>query len=503
MNRIGVIDIGSNSVRMTLAEVEESGYFRIIDELKENIKLGSDIVSCSFITQDTINLILSTVKSYKSMCTSSGATKIFVVATEAVRQSENKLDFKNILSDELNLDVKILTNEEELYYNFLGAKNSLYTENSLMVDINGNTIHLAWIINNKIYKKYTLPFGYVTLTSQFNLVDIVCFENNDSLLKYIRTSLNDIDWLKDATFDSIIGIGGTFRNLGKIDRRRKRYPLDISHNYIFFNYDIEELFTLLKCKNLKQRQKIEGLTENRADVIVAATGIVNEILHFTNISKIKTCGSGLREGILCEYLEQHHDTPKDVLDASLKGIMETLHVNESHAQNVYNLTLKLFEGLTPLHKLDYNYKNILKTASLLHDCGISITYYDHHMHSFYVILNSYINGLEHKERLLSALCAAYHRNNSFQIPLAKYSSIINRMDVDSIEKMGVLLKIAEGLDRSLVGAIKDLEVIITSTTVELILFSNQNIDLEVRQAYRSQQSFKDVYRKQLIITKGN
>lgn len=501
MNRIGVIDIGTNSVRMTLAEVEESGYFRIIDELKENIKLGSDLVSYSSITEETLNLMLYTMKAYKSMCTSSGATKIFVVATEAIHQAKNESEFKEIISKELNLDVKILTNEEELHYNFLGAKNSLYTENSLMVDINGNTVHLAWIINNQVYKKHTLPFGYVTLTSQFSLGDIVCFDNNDKSVEYIQASLNDIEWLREGNFDSIIGIGGTFRNLGKIDRRRKRYPIDISHNYIFFDYDIDELFTLLKSKNLKQRQKIEGLTSNRADVIVAATSILNEILHFTKTEKIKTCGSGLREGILCEYLENHYDTPKDILDASLKGIMETLHVNEGHAQNVYYLTLKLFEGLAPLHKLDCKYKNILKTASLLHDCGISITYYDHHMHSFYVILNSYINGLEHKERLLSALCAAYHRNNSFQIPLAKYSSIINRLDVDAVEKIGVLLKIAEGLDRSLVGAVDDIKVIVNDDSVELKLLSANNLDLEIRQAYRSKSSFETVYKKKLIITK--
>ncbi|MPQ45021.1 Ppx/GppA phosphatase family protein [Clostridium tarantellae] len=501
MNRIGVIDIGSNAVRMTLAEVWDSGYFRIIDELKESIRLGSDLISCSIISEDKINFTLSTVKSFKDMCISSGASKIITVETEALRQAENKANFKSKLLKILDLDIKTLTNEEELYYNFLGARNSLYIKNSLLVDINGNTTHLAWIVDNEIFKKVSLPFGYVTLTTLFKLDDTICYENNEKSLKYIIDNLKNIDWLCNNSFESIIGIGGSIRNLGKIDRRKKRYPIDLSHNYVFFDYDIEDLYHMLKSKNLRQRKKIEGLSNSRADVIVAATGILKQILNFTQTSKIEISGRGLREGILYDYLEQNFNNKKDILDASLKGIMETLNVNYPHAYNVYNLTKKLFNELSSLHKLDNSFNNIVKTASLLHDCGISIRYYDHHIHSLYIILNSPLNGLSHKEILMSALCAAFHRNNSFEISLPKYSTILNRLDIANIEFIGVLLKLSEGLDRSLIGSIKDLKVLINDENVEIILFSDENLDLEIRQAYRCTEKFKEIYKKDLIITK--
>ncbi len=78
-----------------------------------------------------------------------------------------------------------------------------------------------------------------------------------TVLIILRNILKKIDWLKDDSFKSVIGVGGSFRNLGKIDRRRKRYPIDIVHNYVLYDYDIDEMFHLLKSKNLRQRQKLK------------------------------------------------------------------------------------------------------------------------------------------------------------------------------------------------------------------------------------------------------
>ncbi|MGG5462281.1 Ppx/GppA phosphatase family protein [Clostridium sp. B9] len=502
MDRIGVIDIGSNSVRLTLAEVENSGYFRIIDELKEHIRLGSDLFACSILSQEKIDLTISSIKAFKSMCQSCGASKIMLIGAESIREVNNEVNLKEIIKTELDLNLRILSNEEEIYYNFLGAKNSLYIDDSLLLDINGNNTHVCWIKNNNIYKEVTLPFGYVTLTSMFELDDMVTFENNTNCVNYIKEHLSEIDWLSENKFNSLIGVGGSFRNLGKMDRRRKRYPIDIVHNYLMYDYDIDEMSHALKSKNLRQRKKIEGLSPARADVIVASSNIIKQVLKFTDTSEVIICGRGLREGLIYEYITDTFHNDDDILDISLKGIMDTLNINIPHAENVYRLANTLFDELKPLHHLGNDFKNILKTASLLHDCGISIRYYDHHIHSFYVILNSHINGLTHKEILLSALCAAYHRNNSFQAPLAKYSSIINKLDVKHVEFIGVILKLAEGLDRGLTGHVRDLDVLIEEDTVTLKLYSDFDLELEIRQARRSSKAFLEIYNKELIIEKA-
>src|SRR5699024_5651583 len=130
-----------------------------------------------------------------------------------------------------------------------------------------------------------------------------------------------------------------------------------------------------------------------------------------------------------EYLKDNYSIQNDILDYSIDGILDTLNCDKNHAKNVFNITCKLFNALKPLHRLGDDFYNIIKTSTMLHDCGISINYAGHHKHSFYIILHSHINGLTHKELLMSAAIAASHRFNSYQTPISPFSAIINQLDM--------------------------------------------------------------------------
>ncbi|MDZ7548890.1 Ppx/GppA phosphatase family protein, partial [Clostridium perfringens] len=126
---------------------------------------------------------------------------------------------------------------------------------------------------------------------------------------FISSQLNDISWLTETKFDSIIGIASTVRNIGKIDRVRKRYPFDIPHNYELSDLDVQEIFNLLKCKDFKQRQKLEGIEPELADIIVGGTAIFKKIANLVQCSKIIISGRGLREGLMYEYLHSKYSIP--------------------------------------------------------------------------------------------------------------------------------------------------------------------------------------------------
>ena len=90
MDRVGIIDIGPSSLRLMLTEVDENGYFKIIDELKTSIRLCHDLVNDYGICEINFKTILTSLRAYKSLCTVSGASKIFAVATESLREAKNK-----------------------------------------------------------------------------------------------------------------------------------------------------------------------------------------------------------------------------------------------------------------------------------------------------------------------------------------------------------------------------------------------------------------------------
>lgn len=499
MDRVGIIDIGPSSLRLMLTEVNENGYFKIIDELKTSIRLCHDIVTDYGICNENFKTIVSTLKAYKSLCTVSGASKIFAVATESLRDAKNKDVLLPLIKKELNIDIRVLSCDEEIHYNFLGVRRSIYLENSLLVEVAGTDTHLAWVQGNKIIKNATIPLGSVNLAYNFNLNDRVLPQDLTSALECITSSLEKVDWLKETKFESIIGIAAIIRNIGKIDRVRKRYPLDIPHNYELADIDVQEIFNLLKCKDFKQRQKLEGVDPALADIIVGGTAIFKKITNMVQCSKIIISSRGLREGLIYEYLKDNYSIQNDILDYSIYGILDTLNCDKNHAKNVFNITYRLFNALKPLHRLGDDFYNIIKTSTMLHDCGISINYAGHHKHSFYIILHSHINGLTHKELLISAAIAASHRFNSYQTQISPFSAIINQLDLKSIKLIGVLVKIAEGLDRSLVGAVKDLSISYNDESVSINVYSDIDVDFEIRQALRASERFKEVYGRELII----
>lgn len=501
MNRVGVIDIGPNSLRLMLTEVEGEGYFKIIDELKSSIRLCSDLVNGCEICSDKISLVLSTLRAFKSLCTVSGASEVIAVATESFRTAQNKDLLISTIKSELDVDVKVLSCEEEIYYNFIGITRSIHIDNSLMVEVEGTNTHIAWIQNGCIIKSVTLPFGCVNLSYNFNLTDRICRDSLDTATDHINFHLQDLKWITENSYDSIIAVGGTARTIGKLDRIKKRYPLDISHNYELMDLDVHDIYNLVKSKDYKQRCKLEGVPSDVSDIIVGGLAIFNSIVKLVNNSKVIISGRGLKEGILYEYINSKVQINNDILDYSINGILDTLNSNKNHAKHVFWITTKLFEALKPLHHLTNSYDNIVKTAAMLHDCGTSIDYYDHHKHSFYIILHSYINGLTHKELLMSASIAASHRFNNYQVPQPPFAAIINRLDVKATELIGVLLKLAEGLDRSLVGAVTNLDVTYDDTAVTILVTSNIDLELEVHQAYRASNKFKEIYHRDLIIKK--
>ena len=195
MDRIGIIDIGPSSLRLMLTEVNKNGYFKIIDELKTSIRLCHDLVKDDGICNENFTTILSTLKAYKSLCTVSGASKIFAVATESLREAKNKDILLPLIKKELNIDIRILSCEEEILYNFLGVKRSIYIENSLLVEVAGTDTHLAWVKDNKIIKSITLPIGSVNLSYKFELNDRILPNALTSTFEYLYDLLESIQWL--------------------------------------------------------------------------------------------------------------------------------------------------------------------------------------------------------------------------------------------------------------------------------------------------------------------
>ncbi len=496
MKTIGVIDIGSNSIRLVVVKILGHNSYEIIDEVKQSIRLGKDITPDDKLNPARMDKALDTLRFYKNLCEAWSTNKLIVVATEAVRKASNQQLFLDRIKNELNLQVKVLSGEREAFYDYFGAINSLALTNGLIMDIGGSSTELVLVQNRKMINCISLPFGAINLSEKLNILDPQ--DNAEEILTtFLLDCFSEISWLVKGL--PIIGIGGTFRNIAKIDKKIRDYPLELSHNYYLNCNQFEEIYTLVKNTPVGARKTIKGLSKDRADIFLGAITAIKTLLAICASTDICISGYGLREGLIFEYIFKKNMTPlKNVLDFSLENLLTNYELNKKHAFHVWHLCQSLFVQLEPIHSMEKSLIKVLKTAALLHDCGINISYYDHHLHSFYIILNSRINGLTHRELIMAAYITALHRKEDLKInPVHKV--LLSEQDIECVRKLGVILKLAEGLDRRMNSNIKDIKCKIETDVLKLKLLAQGPTEIEVLETKNASSVFTKIFRKEFSI----
>lgn len=497
MQKVAIIDIGSNTMRLVMFKIESSGVFKIINHLKETVRLGEDLDVTREISKSRIDRAVATLKMFKSFCDGVKVDIIIAVATEAIRRATNREEFLEKCRNETGIAIRVLSGEEEAYFDYLGVINSLDVKDGLLMDMGGSSTELVWMEEGKIRESVSLPIGALNLTERFELKDCILPNQMIALTDFLLYTYEQIPWLSKVRHRQLIGIGGSIRNIGKIDRKLKNYPLDITHNYRLAPTDLHYIYYLISQTDLIGRKQIKGLSEERADIFVGPVVALSALVDFSGVNEIVVCGSGIREGLIYDFLRQNGHTIENILDYSLFTNLVNYNLNSRHALHVYHLTKSLYEQLSGLHMLDADMDRVIKTAAILHDCGIVIRYYDHHKHSFYALLNSEIHGLTHRELVLSAYIAAVSSKDEYKINLTKYKALIDKKDVELIKRISILLRIARSLDRSMSGVVQDVCCEVMDDVVKIKVISQEAPQLEINHAIKADDYFRRVYKKDL------
>ena len=503
MEKIAIIDLGSNAARLVMANILEGGYFVVFDELKETVRLGQDMEREGFLKPSRIAQAVKTLKMFRKLCDVNNVDRIIAVATSAVRRAKNQKSFLEEVSSTCGIKIRVLTPEEEAAYIYQGVINSFEIPKGLILEISGGSTQLIYYNRRNILAYENLQFGAITLTSLFAGDNLTPEEQAKKVEEFFTDQFSRIPWLKDVEPDiQLIGVGGNFRNLGKISRRMRKYPLDMAHNYVVPRAEFNQIYETLKVMDTEKRMKIKGLSSGRADIFVSALSCIKGFLSMTNYQNIVISGCGLREGIMFNYaVPSTAEKPiSDVLGHSVYTLVKYFDENIGHAEHVYDLSLQLYKQLRVLHKLPRQYIKILRVASILHDTGMRIKYYDHHKHSCYIILNSNLYGLSHRDLVLAAFVASAHRKDEFMIQeWNRYKELVTDDDYAAVRKLGVILKVAESLDRSMSGIIKSLNCDVLGDSVIMKTEAEGDCSLEILNALGAGQDFYRAYGKNLEI----
>ena len=456
--RIGIIDLGSNTTRLVVIGYTPHHSFRLLDEVRETVRLAEGIGEDGQLRPAPMERGVVAMKMFHSFCKSTGVNRIVPVATSAVRDATNQAEFLGRVVRESGLKLRVLSTEEEAYYGYLGAVNALSLSDAFLVDIGGGSAEVTAIRGRGFKRSLSQPAGVLRFSERYVRSDPISSRDFRALQEAAAACFAGAEWLHDTSGTTLAGIGGTIRTLAEVDQKIHGYPLDRVHGHSFSSARLNEMIDMFRGMTLHQREQVPGISRDRADLILAGAVILQQLMEIGRFDEIMVSGQGLREGLFYEHFLVGENPPlfSDMRSFSVQNLARIYNYEAIHSAKVRDLSLSLFDQLRPLHGYGEWERELLSHAAILHDIGVAVGYYDHHKHGAYLIINSALQGFSHRELVLLAVLVRYHRKG--EVSVDQYREILQPSDAERVARLAALLRIAEYLERSKSQVVQGLAV---------------------------------------------
>lgn len=468
LQKVAIIDVGSNSFRLIVITYLPGVYFQLTDEVRETVRLVHNLGATGRLSRESMSHALDAMRLYAAFCRASDIKDIRAVATSAVREADNREEFLARVKRETGLQVRLLSGQEEAYYGYLAAVNSTTLRNGYVMDLGGGSMQITRVVERDMAETVSFTLGAVRTTEDWLPELPPTKDQVAKLRKHVREQLKALKWFKPKNDLQFVAEGGSLRNLARIAQKRSGYPLEELHGYQLPYEALKSVVRELETMTPPEKLKMPGMKPDRADIALAAGIVIEEVMRHCEAEYATVCGQGLREGVFYERFfsmtnggitPDHPPRFENVRQASVLNIAHLYRFQARHADHVAYLSLSLFDQMASFHRsedegfLTPAEREILWAACILHDIGMAIDYNDHHRHSYYLILNSGLPGWTHRELALIALAARFHRKG--MPTLDELAGALQSDDMQRLLRITACLRLAEQLDRSRDGAIHD------------------------------------------------
>lgn len=452
---LGVIDMGSNSFRLVVYRHEPGRWFRLVDEIREPVRL-SEGVRDGRIGAAALARGARAAHLYAAYCASAGVERIDAVATSAVRDAVNQAEVVRALSAEGRLPVRVLSEEQEARYGFLGAVNATTVTEGWFLDIGGGSLQVGRVENRRLVRSVSRPLGAVRLTEAFLSGDQRSRPEMKALRRHVCAVLSEVGWIGDGD-GRLVGVGGAIRTMAVMHQRITRHPFIDPQGYRLSRPDMQRLLDEITALPASNRTRLPGLKADRADIILAAALAVDEVLGLTGARRMEVCAHGLREGVMYEHhLGGAEPLIGDVRRTAVMNAAQRFGYMRRHSDHVAHLAMAAFDGTARLglHPGDPTERELIWAAAILHDVGVLVDYSSHQRHSEYLVLNAGLPGFDHREVAIIASLVRGHRKGP--PTLAGMERVTREGDAELVRRGGAVLRLAEQIDRSRTEDVSDL-----------------------------------------------
>lgn len=415
--RIGVIDIGSNSVRFV---VFEGNFWTLKYFYNEKVicGLGKGLNLSGKLNPQGKLRALNALCRFKILIERMKINNLSVVATAAIREASDGKSFCQKIQNDFNINVQIISGEEEARLSAKGILLSTPNATGLVCDLGGSSLEFAELDQGKIKTVCTSKLGPLSILDQ-------PYSHDD----FIKLTLKKVAKNFKPCYKKIYLIGGSFRAIAKFHIKKTNYPLPIIHNLRLPISDLCKTLPIIKKSTKLERQRIASTSQNRAELLPIATDVLSHILNQFGSEIVSFSSYGLREGLFYESLQTQEK------NNSIIKICRKIEAKKSRFPGFGDLLYKWILPLFP--KINNTDKHLIHITCLLHD-----THWNIHPDSraeicFNSMIHSNFGTLSHHDRIYIASALFYRYNKKITLNNhIRIFNILNSKDKLQVESLG-------------------------------------------------------------------
>lgn len=425
LSRVGVVDVGSNSIRMVVFDGAARSPAYFYNE-KVMAGLGQGLATTGRLNPEGARRGMSALKRFAALAEGMGIKPLTCVATAAVREAEDGPEFRKAVERETGLKLWVIDGEEEARLSAQGVLLGWPEARGLVCDIGGNSMELAELEGGKVGRRITTPLG------PFRLQQVT--GGLEGLRDHIREVMEGAAEKLGREHDEIYLVGGSWRAIARLDMERMQYPMTILHEYRMSSQDVLQTVKWIAGQNLGEMRGKLGISSSRMELVPLASQVLRQLVLSLKPKSLAVSSYGIREGLLYEQMPLSLRARDPLLEAARFAERQMARM-PGFGKRLYQFLEPIFKNTTP------DRDRLIKAACLLHDTTWR-THPDYRADAcFDNVTRANMAALSHPERVFLGLALLHrYKNSRAGSPMAPLFTLLNDKEINDAEVLGKAMR---------------------------------------------------------------
>ncbi len=496
---VAAIDIGSNAVRMVVAEVLPDGKTSTLERLHRAVRLGQDSFRRGRLGNRSMRAAIAVLRDYRQVLDLYKVEQLRAVTTSAVREAVNCDTFLDRIFMATGFNVEVIGTSEESRLTVSAVRQAVAgagnvnRDRTLIADVGGGSTLLIVLEEGEIASSYSLRLGSIRLQEMFLSGEELSNRSGDFLSPHIAKVVASAEGsVSLKNIHSFVAVGGDVR----FAAQKIGVPTESSDLYSVAAKDFDRLVGECEYLTVEQTARKHGLPIADAETLTPALLIYRALLRRTKIDEMIVSRVSMRDGLLLDLARKvRGEEDMEIVEGVLHSTMtlaEKYHIDLEHARDVAGISLRLFDEFQPDHRLGARERLLLHVAAILHEAGGYVAAPAHHKHSYYLIRYSEVFGLTPREMNMVAHIARYHRRSVPKPSHLEYMSLPREQRV-IVSKLAAILRAADAIARGQVRNAQLLRFERQNDELIIVVPGVKNLILERKAIAGKGDMFEDIY----------